>query len=130
MLADTAIEDLREALDGLGAPATAGLWGAIEPLGRLKDSGLQIVIDFRATTSLKTPVIFVSADRPARQLLSRLSPRRRAVAELMVQGASNKDIARSLDLSLGTVKDHVHDILRLLGLPSRAALISAVLLRE
>ena len=130
MLAETAIEDLREALDGLGDPAAVGLWGAIRPLGRLQDSGLEIIIDFRATLRLKTPVILVSAGKPARPLLSNLSPRRRAVAELVVQGASNKDIARSLDLSLGTVKDHVHDILRILDLPSRAALISAVLLRR
>ncbi len=130
MLGDIAIEDLRHALDNLSAPAVTGLWGAVEQLGRLQDCGLDVVIDFRATSRLRTPVILVSPSPPARALLSRLSPRRRAVAELMVQGASNKEIARSLDLSLGTVKDHVHDILRILDLPSRAAVISAVLHRE
>lgn len=130
MLADIAIENLRDALDGLSAPAVAGVWGAIEPLGRLHESGLDVVIDFRATSALKMPVIVVSPTPPAEALLSRLSPRRRAVAELMVQGASNKDIARSLNLSLGTVKDHVHDILRILGLPSRAAVMAAALHRQ
>lgn len=129
MLVDTAIEDLREVLGDLADPATSGLWGVIEPLGRLQRSGLDVVIDFRATSRLRAPVILVSTTDPARALLAPLSPRRREVAELMLQGASNKEIAQSLKLSLGTVKDHVHDIFRILGIRSRAALMTAALRR-
>jgi len=52
-----------------------------------------------------------------------LSPRERAVALLICGGLSNKDIARELGLSLGTVKIHVHSILQKLGERSRNSLI-------
>ncbi len=52
-----------------------------------------------------------------------LSPRERAVALLIVGGLSNKDIARELGLSIGTVKVHVHNILQKLGVRSRNSLI-------
>ena len=52
-----------------------------------------------------------------------LSPRERAVALLIAGGLSNKDIARELGLSLGTVKNHVHNILQKLGETSRNSLI-------
>jgi DNA-binding NarL/FixJ family response regulator len=48
-----------------------------------------------------------------------LSPRERAVALLIAGGLSNKDIARELGLSLGTVKVHVHNILRKLGVKNQ-----------
>jgi DNA-binding NarL/FixJ family response regulator len=52
-----------------------------------------------------------------------LSPRERGVALLIAGGLSNKDIARELGVSLGTVKVHVHNILRKLGETSRNSLI-------
>jgi DNA-binding NarL/FixJ family response regulator len=52
-----------------------------------------------------------------------LIPRERAVALLIGGGLSNKDIARELDLSPGTVKIHVHSILQKLGETSRNSLI-------
>jgi FixJ family two-component response regulator len=39
-----------------------------------------------------------------------LSPREREVALLASRGLANKDIARELDLTVGTVKLHVHSI--------------------
>jgi two-component system, NarL family, nitrate/nitrite response regulator NarL len=52
-----------------------------------------------------------------------LSPRERAVALLIAGGLSNKDIARELGLRLGTVKIHVHNIFRKLGVKNRQSLI-------
>ena len=52
-----------------------------------------------------------------------LSPREREVAFLVAHGFANKEIARELGLSLGTVKLHVHTILRKLGTPRRDRLI-------
>jgi DNA-binding NarL/FixJ family response regulator len=54
-----------------------------------------------------------------------LTERQRAVLRLVVQGASNKAIARSLNLSAGTVKGHVANLLRLYGAESRLALVFA-----
>jgi DNA-binding NarL/FixJ family response regulator len=52
-----------------------------------------------------------------------LTPRERAVALLIAGGLSNKDIARELGLSQGTIQNHVHNILQKLGVRSRNSLI-------
>ena len=52
-----------------------------------------------------------------------LSPRERAVALLIGGGLSNKEVARELGLSLGTVKIHVHNIFQKLGVNNRHHLI-------
>lgn len=49
----------------------------------------------------------------------KLSPREREVIALLAQSASNKEIARELNLSESTVKIHVQSILRKLDLSSR-----------
>lgn len=48
-----------------------------------------------------------------------LSPREREVLEQIALGASNKEIARTLEIAETTVKIHVQHILRKLGLSSR-----------
>jgi two-component system nitrate/nitrite response regulator NarL len=48
-----------------------------------------------------------------------LSPREREVLTLLAEGASNKDLARRLDLAESTVKIHIQHILRKLNLASR-----------
>ncbi|SCC95671.1 DNA-binding response regulator in two-component regulatory system with NarX (or NarQ) [Thiomonas sp. X19] len=50
---------------------------------------------------------------------SPLSPRERQIAAAIVRGASNKQIARELDIAETTVKVHVQSILRKLELSSR-----------
>jgi two-component system nitrate/nitrite response regulator NarL len=49
----------------------------------------------------------------------KLSPREREILSFLAKGASNKEIARSLDLAESTVKIHVQHILRKLNLSSR-----------
>jgi DNA-binding CsgD family transcriptional regulator len=56
--------------------------------------------------------------------LARLSPREREVLGLVADGLTNQDIARRLVLSEHTVHRHVTNILRKLGLHSRAAAAS------
>ena len=48
-----------------------------------------------------------------------LSPREREILALIARGASNKEIARALDIAETTVKIHVQHILRKLNLSSR-----------
>lgn len=50
---------------------------------------------------------------------AKLSPREREIIVMLARGASNKEIARTLDLSESTVKIHVQGILRKLNLSSR-----------
>jgi DNA-binding NarL/FixJ family response regulator len=54
-----------------------------------------------------------------------LTPRQRQVLELLVQGKSNKEIARALKLGDGTVKIHIAALFRNLGVNSRSAASAA-----
>jgi DNA-binding CsgD family transcriptional regulator len=55
---------------------------------------------------------------------SGLTTRQREVALLLGSGMSNKEIARRLGLSVGTVKQHVHTILLKTGARTRFALVA------
>jgi two-component system nitrate/nitrite response regulator NarP len=52
-----------------------------------------------------------------------LSPREREVAIMVARGLPNKEVARELGLSVGTVKLHVHSIFLKLGTRNRAMLV-------
>jgi two-component system, NarL family, nitrate/nitrite response regulator NarL len=51
-----------------------------------------------------------------------LTPREREVALLVARGLSNKQVARELGVSSGTVKMHLHRVFQKLGAKSRSAL--------
>jgi two-component system, NarL family, nitrate/nitrite response regulator NarL len=53
-----------------------------------------------------------------------LSPREREVAFLVASGLSNKEVARRLGVSDGTVKIHVHNIFQKIGARNRYMLIT------
>jgi DNA-binding NarL/FixJ family response regulator len=55
-----------------------------------------------------------------------LTPRRKEVLTLMLRGQSNKLIARELNLSIDTIKDHVTEVLRSLKVESRTQAAAAV----
>ena len=59
-----------------------------------------------------------------------LSPRERQILAHIAQGASNKEIARALDIAETTVKIHVQHILRKLDLSSRVQVAVAAAGRE
>jgi two-component system nitrate/nitrite response regulator NarL len=75
-------------------------------------NGAQLSVDSAATVALA---------------FARLSPRQQEVAQLLLQGGSNKAIARRLNLSEGTVKAHVSAIFQVIGAKTRveAVLIAA-----
>jgi DNA-binding NarL/FixJ family response regulator len=56
-----------------------------------------------------------------------LTPRERVIVRHIGAGLSNKDIARRLDISLGTAKSHVHNIFGKLKLRSRAQLAARMM---
>lgn len=127
MLEDRAIAELRTALAALDVNDACCPFAAIEPLRGLAEAGLDVTIDYRASNSLGAPVIVARRRQSEPALLDPLTPRQRAVARLVVAGLPNKQIARELDISVATVKDHVHAILGRLGVKTRAALIAAAL---
>jgi DNA-binding CsgD family transcriptional regulator len=86
-----------------------------------------VTIDLRASEQLGTPMVVLRvADAPATEAtMTGLSKRERQVCALIAEGRSNKQIANRLSISLATVKDHVHNILRKTGSPNRAAVAVA-----
>jgi RNA polymerase sigma factor (sigma-70 family) len=60
------------------------------------------------------------------QGLASLTPRQREVVVLIAEGRTNREIADLLDLSEGTVRNHVTRVLRALGVPDRATLADLV----
>ena len=65
-------------------------------------------------------------------VLGDLTPRQKEVLLLLVQGKSNKEIARNLELGEGTVKVHVGSLFRTLGTNNRlsAAVMGAQLMAQ
>jgi DNA-binding NarL/FixJ family response regulator len=97
------------------------------------ESGL--TIDFQATREFGQPLLVVHV--PARPMpvvpvgggLQGLTPREREVAALIADGMSNKQIARRLTITVGTVKHYVHQILEKAGLQSRVMIATAIVPR-
>ncbi|HEY5626148.1 MAG TPA: response regulator transcription factor [Dehalococcoidia bacterium] len=59
-----------------------------------------------------------------------LSPREREVLDLVRQGATNKEIAEKLFISVGTVKNHIHNILEKLNLTNRTQIAAYARMRK
>jgi DNA-binding CsgD family transcriptional regulator len=107
---------VNELLDGVDGDATRL---PIAEVAAVHASGHDVEIDRSGTTA----VVYVSPRPDVR--LDALSPREHDVAMLAVGGYSNQQIAVALFISLATVKDHMHSILRKTDLDSRAQLIAA-----
>jgi DNA-binding CsgD family transcriptional regulator len=61
---------------------------------------------------------------PGDELASALTPREREVLALLIEGASNKEIARALALSVHTVKFHIAALTEKLGARSRVEAVA------
>lgn len=60
-------------------------------------------------------------------MLDKLTKREQQIMQLVGEGISNKEIARRLNLTEGTVKVHLHNIFtKLEGIHTRAALAALV----
>lgn len=79
----------------------------------------------RLTACLITHIASIAGQKPMTSS-SRLTGREREVAFMVGDGLSNKEIAGALRISPATVKNHVHNILDKLDLPSRSAIGSRI----
>ena len=88
---------------------------------------LQFSPRLAVTTSEPTPSMAATADATSAtpKMDALLTPRQRDVFDLIVQGMSNKEIARSLGLAEGTVKIHIKALFAKLGVRRRAAVAVA-----
>jgi DNA-binding NarL/FixJ family response regulator len=92
------------------------LAAALEASGRSADARREASAARAALTRLGAPVPSGSATRAPD-----VTPREREVLALLAEGLTNREIASRLVVSEHTVHRHVTNILRKLGLPSRAA---------
>jgi RNA polymerase sigma factor (sigma-70 family) len=68
------------------------------------------------------------AEAPANDALAELTQREREIVRLIVEGASNKEVASSLNISERTVKGHLSNVFQKLGVADRLKLV--LLVRE
>ena len=84
---------------------------------RAGESAVSPELTGKLVAALRQPAAAAASAAP--DAAASLSPREQQVLEQIAQGASNKEIARTLDIAETTVKIHVQHILRKLGLSSR-----------
>jgi DNA-binding NarL/FixJ family response regulator len=121
-----ALVHLRAMVRHLQAANTEGT--SLEEVVRLaREVELQagVTVDFEATPELGQPLVVVRVPSD-RSWLHGLTTRETEVAALVADGLSNKEIARRLHLTLGTVKHYVHQILDKTGLQSRVAIATSL----
>jgi DNA-binding NarL/FixJ family response regulator len=63
------------------------------------------------------------AETPAHDALAELTQREREIVRLIVEGASNKEVASSLNISERTVKGHLSNVFQKLGVTDRLKLM-------
>ena len=125
------IDATPEALEAMLRPLPIGTHWSVTAIGRHHTSLDQLVDAVKAVAaggSLVAPVVtqrllsglermhndFTSLDRP-----DPLTERETEILRLMAGGYSNKEIANSLSVAEGTVKNHVSNILSKLGVRDR-----------
>jgi two-component system, NarL family, nitrate/nitrite response regulator NarL len=84
----------------------------------------------RLIAKMRTPQRAEELPAPDTRESSALTPRERDIVRIVARGASNKDIARELDLAESTVKIHVRNVLRKLNLTSRVQIAIHALARD
>ena len=104
--------------DGRG-PAHAEILELAAQVGA--DVGVTVDLDPGAGPPM---VVLRPKDAPAVEFET-LTRREREVAALVAKGLRNKEIAGVLGISLATVKDHVHRVLKKTGFGTRAEVAAA-----
>jgi DNA-binding NarL/FixJ family response regulator len=119
---------------GIYVPPMAHLHGdatgqPVADTGPLSDDSMTAVIDFDVDGADGENRPVTHGEAPAAPLSVEglgLTARQCEVLTLLLQGKPNKVIARELNLSVETVKDHVAAVLRSLGVNSRTQAVLAV----
>ncbi|WP_445503251.1 LuxR C-terminal-related transcriptional regulator [Microvirga sp. G4-2] len=106
-------------------PKTISPTQLIEALRLIMDGLIYVPPSVSAITPASDGVQVLKAVPAKRPPIETLTPRQREVLELLMQGKSNKEIARTLSLGEGTVKVHMAALFRVFGARSRAAVAAA-----
>lgn len=112
--------------------AEAGVSGIVERGGSLEE--LRGVLDTvmrgelrcspRVAAALLHRVHAVALERSGSDAIGRLTARELEILDLISEGLTNKEIARTMAIRLPTVKNHVHNIFEKLGVHTRAAAVA------
>jgi len=81
----------------------------------------RLVTELRRYAEAHNPTETTKPAAPDR--LSALTPRERDIVKLIVAGASNKQVARTLEISERTVKGHLSNVFQKLGVADRLKLV-------
>jgi PAS domain S-box-containing protein len=105
-----------------GPPVEADLIGAIAEAAGVLAAEVRTRRGKEAAGRLQALLARLPADQPGPPppLVAALSPRRRAVAALLAEGLSNREIGVRLGITEGTAKLHVTAVMRHLGVARRA----------
>src|SRR5204863_9751659 len=98
-------------------PRNGSISDVISLLERLAAFGRRAPIALTAPLLIQRPALEVE-DAP-RPTIADLTPREGEILEMIELGLSNKEIARQLRIEVGTVKNHVHNILEKLNVRRR-----------
>lgn len=120
-----------------------------EALVAILDAGVNAIVSkagaelrlLEAIQTIKEGTCFIDSDLLDRALLlakaeartsalDLLSPREREVAQQVVQGRRNREIAQAIHVTEGTIKIYLHNIYRKLGIGSRTELATLVMGQE
>jgi DNA-binding NarL/FixJ family response regulator len=122
--ADEALEAIRAGAVGY-VPERSNLDTLVSALHLVLAGGIYVP-PLKAAAAVAAPVA-TAAEIAATALAGLpLTPRQKHVLSLMAQGLPNKSIARELNLSVDTVKDHVAAVLKALGVSSRTQAVLMV----
>lgn len=116
---DMLVEALRMVMSGglYVPPMMLGLESSTAEIDTVPDVMRPVGVPAQQAGFQKVPVSLASVG---------LTPRQNDVLGLLLQGKPNKLIARDLNVSVETVKDHVAAVLRALGVNSRTQAVLAV----
>jgi len=125
------LEILAIGVPEIAAPAFSSMWrgiaGCVPRDGSIDDVIAQV--DRLTACSRRTPMSLavvtddqpdaVKASTPSTSRVGELTPRECQILQMIELGLSNKEIARDLRIEVGTVKNHVHNILEKLNVRGR-----------
>lgn len=87
----------------------------------------ETICDPRVTRTLFEELARRHTANPKSGQVGHLTPREIEIARLLGRGAANKEMAAELHLSVATIKNHVHSVLRKLQVDSRAQVATLLL---
>jgi DNA-binding NarL/FixJ family response regulator len=122
--ADDALEAIRAGAVGY-VPERSNLDTLVSALHLVLAGGIYVP-PLKAAAATVAPVASAGEITAAALAGLPLTPRQKHVLSLMAQGLPNKSIARELNLSVDTVKDHVAAVLKALGVSSRTQAVLMV----